>query len=92
MINLIETPQRADMKAEYIIDGDILTVTIGESTEVFDFTGLAEGIAEEIISEVLPVNPIVSAEKTGDTVNVTVIRFYSADEKSLFEAVQYGRD
>ncbi len=90
MINLSYTPQRADFKAEYITNNDILTVKIGEIEETFDFTGLDEGIAEEIITEVLPINPIISAEKVGDTVNVTVIRFYSEDEKELFEVVDNG--
>ena len=89
MINLIESPQRSDIKANYIIENDILTVILDDgtvkATETFDFTGLEEGIAEEIITEVLPINPIVSAEKIGDTVNVTVIRFYSEDEKEVFE-------
>jgi hypothetical protein len=85
VINLIETPQRADFKAEYTTNDDILTVKIGETTEVFDFTGLAEGKAEEITVEILPINPIVSAEKTDETINITVIRFYGVDEKELFE-------
>lgn len=85
MINLTETPQRADIKAEYIVNNDILVVKINDITETFDFTGLAEGMAEEIIAEVLPINPILKVEKIGDTVNVTVIRFYGADEKEVFE-------
>lgn len=85
MINLIYSPQRADIKAEYIINNDVLTVKINDKTEAFDFTGLDEGIAEEIVAEVLPINPIVKVEKIGDTVNVTVIRFYGADEKEVFE-------
>ena len=85
MINLIKTPQRADIKAIYTIDNDILTVVIGETEETFDFTGFEEGIAEEIITEVLSINPIISAEKIGDTVNIKVIRFYTFEEKELFE-------
>lgn len=85
MIDLTYTPQRADIKAEYTVNGDVLNVKIGEAAEVFDFTGLPEGRAEEIISDELPINPIISAEKTGDIINITVIRFYSKDEKPLFE-------
>lgn len=92
MINLIETPQRADIKAEYNVNGDVLTVKVGEIEEIFDFTGLEEGRAEEIIVEELPINPIVSAEKTGNVVNVTVIRFYGEDEKHLFEVIDNGKD
>lgn len=85
MINLIYTPQRADIKAEYIVNNDVLTVKIDDVEEVFDFTGLEEGMAEEIIAEDIPINPIVSVEKTGDIINIKVIRFYTADEKELFE-------
>lgn len=93
MINLIETPQRADIKAEYNVNGDVLTVKIGEIEEIFDFTGLEEGRAEEIIVEELPVNPVLTAEKIGDVINVTVIRFYGEDEKHLFEeGVTNGQD
>lgn len=85
MINLLYTPQRADLKAEYIVDIDVLTVKIDDLEEVFDFTGLEEGIAEQIIAEILPLNPIISAEKVGDTVNIEAIRFYGEDEKEVFE-------
>lgn len=44
MINLIEIPQRADYKVEYIINNDILTVKIDETIEPFDFTGLEDGV------------------------------------------------
>lgn len=85
MINLQYTPQRADFKAEYVVDGDVLTITIGEVSEVFDFSGVAEGVSSEIIAEELPVNPVVSAKKEGGTITVKVIRFYGKDEKHLFE-------
>ncbi len=87
MINLIYTPQRADFKAEYTVNGDALIVQIGNIKEIFDFTGLEEGVAEEIIAETLPINPIVSAEKIGKEINVKVIRFYGIDEKHLFEVI-----
>lgn len=90
MINLTYTPQRADFKAEYIINNDILTVKIGDKEENFDFTGLEEGVAEEIIAEELPINPVISAEKIGDIVNIVAIRFYGKDEKHLFEVVDNG--
>ena len=35
MISLIYTPQRADTKAEYIVDNDILTIKIGKAQEIF---------------------------------------------------------
>lgn len=90
IINLIETPQRADVKVDYIINNDVLTVKMNDIVETFDFTGLQEGRAEEIIAETLPINPIIGAEKIGDTVNIKVIRFYTFEEKELFEGVQNG--
>ena len=90
MIDLIFTPQRSGIKAEYQISGDVLSITIGGESENFDFTGLEEGVAEEIIAEILPVNPIISVEKTGDIVTVEAIRFYGEDEKHLYEVVVNG--
>lgn len=85
MINLIYAPQRVDFKAVYTVNNDILTVKIGDTEETFDFTDMPDGRAEEIISEILPINPVLSAEKIGDVVSIEVIRFYGPDEKELFE-------
>ena len=58
---------------------------MNEKTEVLDLTDLPEGQADSIELEVLPINPVVSIEKTGETIEVTLIRFYDSDEKELFE-------
>ena len=89
MIKIIETPQYAPFKYTYEIEGDILTLTMNEETEVLDLTELEEGRAESIELEVLPINPIVAIEKTGEVIEVTLIRFYDDDEKEEFE---YGED
>ncbi len=88
MINLIETPQRADCKAEYTVIGDALTVRIGDATEIIDLSGLPEGQAEAVEIENLPVNPIVSIIKENDVISITVIRFYGEGEKEAYE--NYG--
>lgn len=86
MIKIIELPQRNDnMKINYTVDGDILHVTIDGVTEEFDFTGLPEGRMTEIEPDELMVNPIVEAEKIGDEIRITLIRFYGEDEKEVFE-------
>lgn len=85
MIKIIETPQYSTFKHTYEIKGDILTLTMNEETEVIDLTELEEGQAELIELEVLPINPVVSIEKTGEVIEVTLIRFYDNDEKELFE-------
>ena len=85
MVTVIEIPQRSDNSISHTIAGDVLTITVNDVKEAFDFTGLPEGIAESIEPELLPVNPIVSAVKAGDTVTVQLIRFYSRAEKAVFE-------
>jgi len=90
VINIMYTPQRADYKAEYTTKDDVLIVTIDGVEEFFDFTDIPEGAAEEIVVEELPVNPIVSVEKTDDVVGITVVQFYGEDEKALYEVVQSG--
>lgn len=92
MINLIKMPQRADTKAEYTTNNDILTVKIGEAEETFDFTDLPDGEAEEVIAELLPINPIVSVKKENGIIDITVIRFYGKDEKELFEVSEDGKN
>ena len=85
MIKIIETPQYSSFKYDYEIEGDVLTLTMNEETEVLDLTGLEEGRAESIELEVLPIDPVVSIEKTGEVIEVTLIRFYDDDEKEMFE-------
>lgn len=89
MIKIIETPQYSSYKYTYEVEDDILTLTMNEEIEVIDLTELEEGRAESIELEVLPINPVVSIEKTGEVIEVTLIRFYDEDEKELFE---YGED
>ena len=85
MIKIIETPQYSWFKYTYEIEGDILTLSMNEETEVLDLTDLPEGRAESIELEVLPINPVVAIEKTGEVIEVTLIRFYDSDEKEEFE-------
>lgn len=85
MIKIIETPQYSSLKYTYEIEGDVLTLAMNEETEILDLTDLPEGQAESIKLEVLPINPVVAIEKTGEVIEVTLIRFYDDDEKELFE-------
>ena len=85
MIKIIETPQYSSFKYTYEIRDDVLTLTMNEETEILDLTDLPEGQAESIELEVLPINPVVTIEKTGEIIEVTLIRFYDSDEKDVFE-------
>lgn len=85
MIELELIPVRFDKSVDYKIDNDKLIVEIDGIKEEFDFTGFEEGIAEEIEVEYLPINPIIDVKKEGNTVFIKACRFYSFDEKELFE-------
>jgi len=85
MINIIEIPQRSDNVITFKTNKNVLTVTLNGVEEVFDFTQFGEGIAEEIEIENISLNPIIKAEKIGDIFNIEVLRFYSYEEKELFE-------
>ena len=85
MIKIIEMPQYSSHKYTYEIKGDVLTLTMNEEIEVLDLTDLPEGQAESIELEVLPINPVILIEKTGEVIEATLIRFYDDDEKELFE-------
>lgn len=85
IIELELTPIRFDKSVDYKIDNDKLIVEIDGIKEEFDFTGFEEGIAEEIEVEYLPINPIIDVKKEGNTVFIKACRFYSFDEKELFE-------
>ena len=85
MIIIKEIPIRDDRTLAYQIEEDILTVTMGLLTEEFDFTNLPEGVLEEIEIETLPLHPIISANKQGDIINISMLIPYGVDEKHLFE-------
>ncbi len=93
IIELELIPIRFDKSVDYKIDNDKLIVEIDGIKEEFDFTGFEEGIAEEIEVEYLPINPIIDVKKEGNTVFIKACRFYSFDEKELFEEdVENGQD
>lgn len=86
IIKIIESPQRNDKHVvKWKVKDDVLTITINEQTEVFDFTGLPDGVLDKIDIETLPINPIVSAKRVNGELEVTLLRFYNQDEKHLFE-------
>ena len=80
------TPQRSDFYiSTYQLENDILTVSINDVVETFDFSQFPDGVAEQITTETLPINPIVSAQRVNGELNITVIQFYGKDEKDQYE-------
>lgn len=83
MLNL--TPQRSDFyKVSYELKDDVLKVVINDVEEVFDFTEMPNGVAKVDV-EKLSVNPFVEVKRENGKLNITVIRFYSLEEKGEFE-------
>lgn len=81
------TPQRSDFfTSTYELSNDVLTISINDVVETFDFSSFGDGVAEEIIPDHLPINPIVSVERVDGVLKVTVIQFYGESEKSVYES------
>lgn len=89
-MKLIISPQRSDYIYSYALSGDILTVTIDGVSDEFNFTGLSDGTAGEIVTS-LPVNPVICAEKINGELTVRIIAFHgenaSDEEKTEREVV-----
>lgn len=73
------SPQFSTRRISYAFDGEIITATLdtGES-DVFDFTDLPDGRAEEV-QTTLPVNPIVSAERVSGELRLELLNFIGLD-------------
>ncbi|WP_353979385.1 hypothetical protein [Salinicola endophyticus] len=75
-MKLIMLPQRSDNTAQYRAAGPVLTVTIGEHTDTFDFTDAPDGEFDGFASDTLPVCPILRAEKSGGELTVWALGWY----------------
>ena len=56
-------PQFNQNRIEYTFGNDVITATLNDVTETFDFSELPNGIAESIKSEVFEFDPVLSAKK-----------------------------
>lgn len=72
------SPVRSDKTISYEFYGEIITVTIDEQVDRFDFSEVPNGRLEEVETS-LPLNPIVSAERIDGELYVELINFISSD-------------
>lgn len=79
-MNVLFSPQVNDeQNIHYRFNGEIITVTIGADTDIFDFTGLPIGGVDGI-ETTLAINPILSAERKEDgQMYVTLLNFITDD-------------
>lgn len=79
-MQILYSPQRSDDTIEYQFQGEKITVTIGDTTDTFDFSSFPDGIAEiEEIETILPINPIISAERVDGELRVVLLYYHGAD-------------
>lgn len=79
------SPVRGDQPIDYDIGKDVVTATIGNVTDTFDFSSMPDGKAEGIQST-LPINPVVSAERVEGMLSVELINYIgkAATEEERF--------
>lgn len=78
-MRIMKSPQRADEKINYSIENEVITVEFREQTEVYDFSTMPNGIAEEIKSEVFSFNPVLSAKRESGVLSVELLNFIGLD-------------
>jgi hypothetical protein len=88
-MKLVIEPQESSLTAAYNATGNILTVSMGDVYDKFDF-GSEDGVFTGFESHVMPVCPVQRAVMVERGVTVTVIGFYSSTppEKSDDETDQ----
>lgn len=58
----------------YVIEGEVITVTIGEVTDTFDFSSFPDGEVHYYeIDTALPVQPIIHAKRENGSLTVTLL-------------------
>lgn len=73
----ILTPQRSDRRVAYSAADNVLTVTMGAQSDVFDFSDMPDGRATHF-ETTLPVCPVVSAERVDGVLTVKLLHWYGA--------------
>lgn len=69
-------------RIEYNFEGEKITATLGDISEVYDFTGLPEGRLEfspEEVETSFPAYPLISAEKDSKGLNIELLHYVGAD-------------
>ena len=97
-MRVLFSPQvRAD-KIEYKFINDKVIVTHDNMSENYDFSGMPNGVADSIESEVFGFNPVLSAKKENNILYLELINFIGIDatyeEKfpEWFEVKSDGKD
>lgn len=88
MMKVYLGPQMNDEeKIIYSFEGDVVTVTLGDITDTFDFTGVPDGslelsdpiTGEDLIKTNLPIQPIISARKSEGVLYLELLNWIPSD-------------
>ena len=63
----------------YYFDDELISVTLNDQTETFDFTNMSNGKAEKIESDIFEFCPIISAERKEGTLYLELLNFIGLD-------------
>ena len=92
------SPQVSDRKLTYEFNNDVVTATLNGATDTFDFSGMPNGVADSIESEVFDFNPVLSAKKDKNILYLELINFIGEDATyeerfpEWFEVKSDGKD
>lgn len=78
-MRVLFSPQVREDKIEYIFTENMVIATYKGESEEYDFSGMPDGIADSIESEVFDSNPVLSARKENDILYLELINFIGAD-------------
>lgn len=74
-MNVVYVPIDGFRTYEYASDGDVLIATINGVTDIFDFSEMANGVAEEF-NTTLPVCPVIRAERINGKLTLFLRTWY----------------
>ena len=72
------SPCRSDDNLVYTFDGEKVIANYNGQVDVFDFTEMPDGRAESI-ETILPIDPIISAERRDGVLYLELLYFYGAN-------------
>lgn len=78
-MKILYSPQVSDRKLTYEFNNDVVTATLNDITDTFDFSGMPNGFADSIESEVFDFNPVLSAKKEDNILYLELINFIDED-------------
>jgi hypothetical protein len=72
------SPCRSDDSLVYTFDGEKVIANFNGQVDVFDFTGMPDGKAENI-ETTLPIDPILSAERRDGVLYLELLYFHGSN-------------